>query len=878
MLFSDIEQSTLLLTRLGRAYEQVLDGCRAAQRAAWTACGGVEMGTEGDSFFVVFAAAEDAVAAAVAAQLSLARHDWPNGERVRVRMGIHTGSPRIHDGGYVGIDVHRAARIAGAAHGGQVVVSDATAKIVAETLPTDVRLRDLGEHRLKDLNLPEHLHQLLIPGVPTDFPPLKSVGTISSLPVATTPLLGRRPEVNELAAQLMDRDVRLVTLTGPGGSGKTRLAAEAARTVVEGFPDGVYFVALAAVTRADNIWSSIGDALDLPAGDRIPPAFFANVAARRILLVLDNLEQVQGADSAVAELLRGAPDLVVLATSRRPLHLASEHQFAVAPLSLPDADTLEATKASPAVQLFVDRARAVRTTFSLTANNSTAVVAICGRLDGLPLAIEIVAAHSKVLGPRALLARLDHALDLRGPAADRPARQQALRDTIDWSYRLLPVDQQALFRRLGVFVAGADLHAVEAVCIAGGAVEGDLIGLAADLVDASLVTVTEDGDGEPRFAMLETVRAFALDALADAGEMEGTRRLHAEHFAAVAAQLRWRAVWDTPQQAIRGNRLFEVELNNFREALGWATTPSSGGDAHEPGIDARIAVALTLLSRAGRMWTDSDPAESRHWLEAVLDAAGGAETVEVGICLVAYAEVLSWQGELTQALEVAQRSVAILRGLGDVEVGGALIRLGVIQHQLGNAAASRRVFEEVSDLARQTGDSFLLSRALDHRARLQAEDGRWEAALQLFQESRQALEDTGADYYLAVTDHNMACVLRKLGRVQEAHDLMSREIQSDARTSPSMDTLSGSEDYAAVLADTGFAELAALLVGATDAERQRIGVARDDWQEKQVTEARALALPALSTTEWNASYARGRSMTILDALDEALASSAGLRL
>ena len=521
----------------------------------------------------------------------------------------------------------------------------------------------------------------------------------------------------------------------------------------------------------------------------------------------------------------------------------------------------------------------MRATFALTADNSTDVAAICGHLDGLPLAIELAAARSKVLGPRALLARLDHALDLRGAAADRPARQQALRDTIDWSYRLLAAPQQALFRRLGVFVAGADLDGLAAVCVDGAVVEGDPIELAADLVDASLVTVTEDGDGEPRFGMLETVRAFALDALAETGELEDTRRLHAEHFAAVAARLRWRAVWDTGQQAIRGRRLFDLELNNFREALVWATTTTAGGGGPDLHIEARIKVGLSLLSRAGRMWTDSDPAESRHWLETVLGAAaGGAETAEVGICLFTYADVLTWQRELTKALEAAKRSVAILRRLGDVEVGSALMWLGVIHGQLGNAGASRSVFEEVVDMARQSGDAFLLGRALDRMSVLEAEDGRWEAALQLLRASRQAMEGAGSDYFLAIADHNIACVLRKLGRIEEAHELMSREIHNDARSSPSMDTLCGAEDYAAVLADAGYAELAALLVGATDAERRRIGIARDDWQEREVSEARTSALAALTTTEWNDSYSRGQDTTILDALDEALSTTAGLRI
>ncbi len=612
MLFSDVEQSTLLLARLGRAYEQALDGSRTAQRAAWLRFNGVEMGTEGDSFFVVFSAAEAAVAAAVEAQRALVARDWPEGEQVRVRMGIHTGSPRIFDDGYVGVDVHRAARIAAAAHGGQVVISDATANLVARSLPADVTLRDLGAHRLKDLNLPEHLYQLLIPGTPERFPPLRSVGTISSLPTATTPLLGRDIEVAKVARLLRDQEVRLVSLTGPGGSGKTRLAVAAARAVADGFPDGVFFVPLAAVTTAEVIWSSIAGAMDLPAGDGVLPALSAGVAGMHALLVLDNLEQIDGADTAVANMLREAPGVVVLATSRRPLHLTSEHQYAVAPLPLPAADTLGGAEASAAVQLFVDRARAVRASFALTVDNAADVSEICRHLDGLPLAIELAAARSKLLGPRALLSRLDQALDLRGTDADRPTRQQAMRATIDWSYRALPAAQQALFRRLGVFAGGADLDALAAVYGVDTIGDCDLIDVVADLVDASLITVTEDDDGEPRFTMMETMRVFALDSLEHAGELTAARLRHATHFAGVAAQLDWRLTWATREHMIRCNRRFIREQNNFREALAWATSPTSRPAAPDAQGAEHGALGLALLVGLWGLWREYDTAEARR--------------------------------------------------------------------------------------------------------------------------------------------------------------------------------------------------------------------------------------------------------------------------
>jgi predicted ATPase len=809
----------------------------------------------------------------VDAQRALAAGDWPDGEQVRVRMGVHTGSPRIHAGGYVGIDVHRAARIAAAAHGGQVVISDASARLVAQTLPEGVRLRDLGGHRLRDLNLPEHLHQLLIPGARADFPPLRSVGTISSLPVATTPLLGRQAEVVELSTLLLDRDVRLVTLTGPGGSGKTRLAVAAARKVAEGFPDGVYFVPLAAVTTAEVIWSSIGEVLDLPVADRIPPAFFERVARRHALFVLDNLEQMQGADAAVAAMLRAAPDLVVLATSRRPLHLTSEHQYAVSPLALPVADTVVVAEASPAVQLFVERAGAVRAAFALTADNSSDVAAICRHLDGLPLAIELAAARCKLLGPRALLARLDQALDLRGSAADRPTRQQALRDTIDWSYRLLPVQQQTLFRRLGVFAGGFDLDALTAVCADGAIGDGDPVDLVADLVDASLVTVTETDDGEPRFTLLETMRAFALDALAQTDELENARLMHAAHFVDVADRLVRRTVLTSREKLVED--LFGREKDNFREVLAWAT---SQPDRPESATGSRRELGLALLSKIGWLWIHTDLAQSRQWLEAILPVTDTEETAELGRCLSNYAQVLGVQKDLSRGREMARRSVKILRELADPELPDALMTLGYLELRLEDTRACRRALGDAVTYARRSGDHFYLATTLTELASLEAEEENLDHALDLLREAVRVSEAVGYDYITAQANHEIAVVLWRLGRAREAHLLMSEYLQQWSRLESDLILAAYAEDYGAILADAGLPKFAPLLLAACDTARERLGFPRDAYEERTIAEASAAAQSALTTTEWNDAYARGQRMTVVDALAETVASTTDLQI
>ena len=538
MLFSDIEGSTLLLARLGDRYAQTLDAYRSMLRAAWDAWGGREMGTEGDSFFVVFETATAALKAALQGQRDLSAHHWPDDAAVRVRMGVHTGSPAVHNGGYVGMDVHRAARIAGSAHGGQIVVSEATAGLAVGSAPEGVRLIDKGAHRLKDLALPERLFQVAGPGLHESFPPLKTLGAVSSLPIPATPLVGREGELAELAELLSDKATRLVTLTGPGGSGKTRLAIGVAQALVERFADGVFFVDLATATTGEAMWNGIAETLGVAAEQRTPPGLFAQLAHRSALLVLDNLEQLPAADDVVAELLVEAPGIAVVATSRSPLHLHGEREHPVPPLQVPTEQSVEEIRRSGAVDLFVHHVASVRRGFSLTADNAPDVAEICRRLDGLPLALELAAARCKLLSPRALLGRLDAALELRAPGTvGRPARQHTLRDTIAWSYQLLPVHQQAFFRRLAVFSGGADLDAIVAVTDDLLPVGGDPLDLIADLLDASLLTVVDTADGEPRIRLLETIRAFAREELETSAEAEAVHERHAAHYQILGTQL-----------------------------------------------------------------------------------------------------------------------------------------------------------------------------------------------------------------------------------------------------------------------------------------------------------------------------------------------------
>ncbi|HEV2238574.1 MAG TPA: adenylate/guanylate cyclase domain-containing protein, partial [Ktedonobacterales bacterium] len=417
-LFSDIEGSTRLLQLLGADYAHLLGQHQALLRAAVAAHAGAEVDTQGDAFFVAFATAPDAVAAAADATRALALHHWPQDARLQVRMGLHTGTPQLVGDHYVGLDVHRAARIAAAGHGGQVLLSEATRLLVEHALPEGVTLREVGAHRLKDLQQAEHLCQLVLPGLPADFPTLKTLDAHPhNLPIEPAPLLGRAEQVAAVGSLLQRADVRLVTLTGPGGVGKSRLAAQVAAELLEVFADGVWFVRLSRLTDPSLVVPTIAQTLGLKEMGSQPVAELlrAHLANRRLLLVLDNCEQVVGAAPEVAGLLAASPGLKVLATSRLPLHLRGERVYAVPPLPLATPGHLlpvERLAQYAAVALFVERARDARPDFAVTAANAPAVAEICARLDGLPLAIELAAARIAVLPPEALLARLSARLKL----------------------------------------------------------------------------------------------------------------------------------------------------------------------------------------------------------------------------------------------------------------------------------------------------------------------------------------------------------------------------------------------------------------------------------------------------------------------------------
>jgi predicted ATPase len=862
MLFSDIEGSTALLSRLGQRYGEDLSAQRAMLRAAFFASRGQEMGTEGDSFFVVFESAGDAIGCCVAAQRALSGHDWPGGVAVRVRMGLHSGEPDRHEDGYVGLDVHRAARIAATAHGGQVVLSEATWHLVQSRLPAGVAVRDLGWHRLKDIEAAEHIYQLAAVGLQEQFPPLKSLGAQTSLPLPMTPLVGQDHLLGQICAAVRRPGVRLVTLTGTGGVGKTRLALAAASSLGEAFPHGVFFVSLAAVHEAEVMWKTIAGGLDV-GGDRPAAAVTEHLSDRAALLVLDNLEQLDGAASVVAALLAAAPDLAVLATSRRPLHLQGEHEQPVLPLEVPrDAGLTEAVACS-AAQLFVQQADMVMPGFALTERNAADVVAICRRLDGLPLAIELAASRVKLLAPRALLARLGHSLGLATDDVGRPLRQQTLRNTIAWSYDLLAPDLAEVFRRAGVFAAGCDLEALAAVAMADhgqGATAGtgpDPLQPVAGLLDVSLITVTEGADGEPRVGMLETIREYALERLEQAGEQDDTRRRHANYYAAFA---------ERAHDQLRGPAhlaslvSLEAEHDNLRAALSWSLEARAASRASD---DERAAVGLRLVQALAQFWYQHGYAtEGRRWLERAVELA--SDDARAPLAKVAHwlGVLLEQQGELDAALPLFERGLAVWRDLGDRDQEAReLNSLGITHRHLGDVDTARSMFEGSIAIAREIGSGVRLAVALTNLGQTESTAGNFDRSMELLQEALTLCLKQGDMFGVAIDRQSLAGACLRAGRTREARDLLSSMLDyvvSSGNTDFLATTL---ELSACIAADLSDGLRAARLAGAAEVVRQKAGMPITQPEAALLKRFLAPARASISPRLWEAELAAGRALT-----------------
>ncbi|MDQ4034375.1 MAG: hypothetical protein M3153_00450, partial [Chloroflexota bacterium] len=704
-LFSDIEGSTRLVGDIGPAeYTRLLERHNEVLRGAFAAHGGVERGTQGDSFLVMFLDAPAAVAAAVEAQVALASTVWPDGAVVRVRMGIHTGIGVLGGDDYVGIDVHRAARIAAAAHGGQVLLSEAARTLSSADLPEGVSLRRLGEYKLRDLSQPEQLFQLVIGGLKSDFPPVNAGGMehAGNLPQQLTPLIGREAELAALERLVGER--RLITLTGAGGTGKTSLALEFARRRAEAYEHGAWFVPLEAVTEPSLVPAAIANSFGLveTPGQTSEERLAAYLADRTLLLVLDNFEQVLGAAPIVGELLNAASGLTVLATSRSPLRLTHEQEYPLSPLEPPSAETpIPAMRDNAAVRLFVERARRVRPGYEVSDAEAPAVAEICRQVDGLPLAIQLAASRISLLPAGAIASRLARQLALPGGGArDVPQRQQSMDQAIAWSEELLDPASRQLLARLSVFRRGFRLEEAEAV--AGASTDGgvDFLDGLSTLVDQSLVQPVPGPDG-PRYRLLEPIRVYAARRLTDAGDRTATERAHAlvylELAEAAAAHL------PGAEQRAWLDRL-GAEQDNLRAATSWALD------------HAEVEIALRLGTALWRFWhLRGHVEEGLKAMSRILELPGADEpTIVRARALAAAGGLRYWGADLPGADAFYQAQLDLSRELGDLrQTADALFNLSHTRFlMLRDHDAVDVLDTEAESLYAKLGDEIGLARLL----------------------------------------------------------------------------------------------------------------------------------------------------------------------
>ncbi len=865
-LFTDIEGSTTLLQRLGdRRYAEVLEEQRRLLRFAFIEGNGQEIDTQGDAFLVAFSRARDAMATAVAAQQSLMKHAWPDGASIQVRMGIHTGEPISNTDRYVGLDVHRAARIGAAGHGGQILLSDAVRGLAARDLPPGVSLRDLGTHRLKDLREPEHLFQVVHPDLPTDFPAVKSLDVLpNNLPVQLTSFIGREHEKAEVRNRLSA--TRFVTLTGSGGAGKTRLALQVAAEALEEFPDGVWLVELAALSDPNLVPKAVASALGVPEQpSRMLTETLADaLRGKSVLIILDNCEHLVAACAHLTTaLLRTCPHLRILATSREALGVTGETTWRVPSLSLPDPQRLpplDHLKEYEAVRLFIDRAVANEPQFAVTSSNALAVAQVCHRLDGIPLALELAAARVKVLAVEQIAARLDDRFRLlTGGSRTALPRQQTLQATMDWSYYLLSDQERTALRSLSVFAGGWTLEAAEVVCAGKGVEASKVLDLLTQLVDKSLVAVETQG-GEARYRFLETVRRYGLDRLLESGETGDVRRRHRDWFLGFAerAEPKLRG----PEQKIWLERL-EMEHDNLRAALEWSRAEGNA----EAGV--QLAGALFWFWFAHGHWS-----EGRAWLEEAILGSSDASSSALTKALQGAAYLAWGQGDYGRATALSEKGLALCRERGDKEgVGRFLIHLGLAAGRQGNYGRMAALCENGLALCRERGDKWVISWALMQLGAAARFLGDYERAEVLHKESIALAREVGDKYRIAFSLRGLGFVAFDQGDYGRAAALCKESLVFCKEVEDRRVTAECLAGLAGVACAQGHYVHAARLIGAGEALFKAVGYQPHVFQQAYIDQIVAATRARLGEPAYAAAWAEGQAMTLEHAIESALSDT-----
>ena len=765
-----------MLQELGRdAYVRALTAHRQLLRAAFTSHGGVEVEMQGDSFHFAFPYARDAVAAAVAGQRALLAHEWES-QPIAVRIGLHTGEPVQADGLYAGLDVHRAARVMSAGHGGQVLVSQQTAELVEGELAQGISLLDLGEHRLKDLSAPQRLYQAFTDDLPAAFPPLKTLVVQTNLPVAASPFIGREREVEEIC-ELVQAGTRVVTVTGAGGTGKTRLALHAAAQLAERFPGGACWVPLAALTDATLVLPSILQAL----GAEEPLA--AYLEEHPCLLLLDNFEHLLGAAGLLSTLLTAAPATRVLVTSRSPLRIDGEHEYRLEPLAEAEA-----------VALFLERSRA-----GVPVAPGSPVAEICARLDNLPLAVELAAARTRVLSPEALLARLEQRLPLlTGGRRDAPQRQQTLRDTIAWSYDLLDGDLQMLFARLSVFAGEFSLEAGEVIC------QASLDGLQA-LVDASLLKPT----GRGRFLMLETIHEYALQQLRQQPGLEELEQKRTDWFAARAYAQAGQARRSDPAAL----EFLQLEQQNLRAAFADAVHKQHADPAYKLLIGTWFFLSIRGRAR-----------ELERWAQQVVALPPGEDERLRGEGLAMAAEAFRIRGDRALAAQYKREAMQLLRAAGqDPMVAACLADLAFMAAADSDWEVSEALANEALAIRERLGVETGIAHAKGALAEVAFGRGDYERAIELLEPHVETYRTIGAHSDEAAWLMSLGTCHRRLGSQTEA----GRCFHDAIELASSIEDLSFVADMVIEIAGLALSHdtsAAAQLLGGAERLRDELGV------------------------------------------------------
>jgi len=877
LLLTDIEGSTRLLHRLGTSvYADALGRHRALLRDAFARHGGIEVDTQGDAFFVAFPTAVGALGAAIDAQRALSAEAWPQGASLKVRMGVHTGAPQRTAEGYVGIDVHAAARIASSGHGGQILLSARTVSALAGTARSDdVFFRELGEHRLKDLDAPQRLAQAVVPDLPADFPALRSLRSHpNNLPTATTPFLGRARLVAELHDLILDPHVRLVTLTGPGGTGKSRLALRVATELLSRFADGVFFVPLVAVRDAEAVAPAIAAAVGVREADGASTldAIAADLAEKDVLLLIDNFEQVQSAARDVATLLSCCPRLNVIVTSREALRIASSRAFAVPSLELPPLGRLPPVSVLSrieAVSLFVERARAVRPEFVLDEQNAEDVVAICRKVDALPLAIELAAARVRTMSPDRLRRALDRRLKvLTTGGDDLLAHQKTLRDLIAWSYELLAPDEQRLWRRLATFSGGCTVQAAQTVCDLDGDLDVELD--CESLVAKSLLAFDFGAEGSgvdkvihgesagPRISMLETLREFAMEKLAESPEHDELAARHVRWFKEIA---------ETAEARLRGPHLdawmrrLDADHANLRVAVARGLANADGhGDA------------LSIAASLWYYWYQRGLlSEGRDWLERTLETARGADDRLRARALLGVSSLARQQGLAADAARACEQAVAIYRGLDDREgLAIALSQQGAIAERSGDLERAGQLLTEALAMLRATSNRERIAFTLIALGVVEHVRGDLARAAACYEESLAIGREIDDKNAIATALVNLAEVAQQTGDAAVATERFRASLRLYAELGLRNAIAHCLEVLAGIDAAAGRADEAAVMFGAAERIREEIGAPVESFNAPRVTRDLGAVKQKLGESAFEQCWRRGRNLDVAEAVELAM--------